>query len=205
MKRNDFSRRGEIGVGDASHTPDLLGKAEALSARSDAATLDSGEDFRQRIFDNGKSKGSDFLQTVPAASDERFLVVDKGRIEPALVKRSFDNHRREVVGDDVLSERRIATDVPFFGCVKHLGIQQADHVTQVKIAVRKLGHILATHVAQITFVALGHGRNEGRGIRSERFRAKNNRDYCLVSAEISLAWAGYWAISSARLPAVKSA
>ena len=59
--------------------------------------------------------------------------------------------------DDVLRERRIAADVPLGGRVQHLGIEHADDVAQVEIAIGELGDVLAADVAEIAFVAFGHG------------------------------------------------
>ena len=43
------------------------------------------------------------------------------------------------------------------GRVQHLGVEHADDVAQVQIAIGELGHVLAAHVAEIAFVAFGHG------------------------------------------------
>ena len=88
-----------------------------------------------------------------------FALADEGRIELPLVERAFDDDRLEVVGDDVLRERRVAADVALAGRVQHFGIEHADDVAQVEIAIGELGHILAAHVAEIAFVAFGHGRS----------------------------------------------
>jgi hypothetical protein len=42
--------------------------------------------------------------------------------------------------------------------VEHFGIELTDHVAKVEIAISELGHVLAANVAEITFVAFGHGR-----------------------------------------------
>jgi len=101
---------------------------------------------------------------VPAAGDESFLTADEGGVELALVERAVDDDRFEVVGDDVLRERRVAADVSLFGCVEDLRVEEADHVAEVEIAIGELGHVLAADIAEIAFVAFGHGG----GARSEK-------------------------------------
>ncbi len=105
----------------------------------------------------GTPEAGDFLEPLPAASESRSRSDTYADVELPFVERAFDDDRLEVVGDDVLGERRIAADVPLGRRVQHLGVEHADDVAQVEIAIGELGHILAAHVAQITFVAFGHG------------------------------------------------
>ena len=42
--------------------------------------------------------------------------------------------------------------------VQHLGIEHADDVAQIEIAVGELCDVAAADVAEIAFVAFGHGR-----------------------------------------------
>ena len=50
----------------------------------------------------------------------------------------------------------IAADVSLGRRVQHFGVEHADDVAQVQIAIGELGHILAADVAEIAFVAFGH-------------------------------------------------
>ena len=40
--------------------------------------------------------------------------------------------------------------------MQNLWIEYADNVSEVQIAIRQLGHILAAYIAQITFITLSH-------------------------------------------------
>ena len=88
----------------------------------------------------------------------RFLVADERRIELALVERAVDDD-----GGSKSSATMYWASVGLqrmwrsAGRVEHFGIEQADHVAKVEIAIGELGHVLAAHVAEIAFVAFGHG------------------------------------------------
>ena len=125
--------------------------------RADAAGFDLGEHFGQRVLDDGDAEGDNFSETSPATSDQAFALGDVGWIELPLVKWTFDADRFEFVGHDVLSERWVAADVSLAGGVEHLGIEHADDVAKVQIAIGELGYILAADNAEIAFFALGHG------------------------------------------------
>jgi hypothetical protein len=127
-----------------------------MSIRADGAAFDFGEDFRERVFDDREAESGNFFEAVPTAGDESFLIADEGGVELALVEWAVDDHRLEVVSDDVLRERRVAADVALFGRVEDFGIEQADHIAQIQIAIGELGHVLAADVAEIAFVAFGH-------------------------------------------------
>jgi hypothetical protein len=129
----------------------------------DAAVSNSFKHFRERVLDDREPQRRDFFEAVPAAGDEGFLIADEGGVELAFVEGPFDGDRCEVVRDDVLRERGIAADVALFGGVEHFGVEEADDVTQVEIAIGELGHVLAAYVAEVAFVAFGHS---SRGARS---------------------------------------
>ena len=95
---------------------------------------------------------------------------DVGGIELPLVERTFDEQRWEVVGDDVLRERRVAANVALRRGVEHFGVEHADDVAEVEIAIGELGHVVAADVAEIAFVAFGHGVVESLGLESRASR-----------------------------------
>ena len=101
----------------------------------------------------------ELLETTPAAGNETFLVADVCRIELAFVKGAFNDDRLEVVFDDELGEGGIAADVPLAGRVERFGIDLADDVAQVEIAVPDVLDVAATDVAQVTFFAASHGKD----------------------------------------------
>jgi hypothetical protein len=123
-----------------------------------AAVFDAGEDFGEWVLDDRDAQAEDFLESAVAAGDEGFLLADETRVERAFVEGAGDGDRwLEVVGRDVLGQRGVAADVAFLSGVEHLGIELADDVAEVEIAIGKLGHVLAADVAEIAFVAFGHG------------------------------------------------
>ena len=125
-------------------------------AGPDAASLNLGNNFWKRVFDDRNTQCGYFLEPFPTAREKSLALADVTGIESALVERTFHDNGREVIGHDVLSERRIAADVALGRRVEHFGVENADDKSQVEIAIGKVGHVLAAHVAQITFVAFGH-------------------------------------------------
>ena len=104
------------------------------------------------------------MQPTPAAGDQRFLLLDIARIELPFVEGAFDHDRLEIVGDDELREHRVAADVALAGRVQRFGIELADHVAQIEIAIGEVFHVAAANVAEIAFFALGH-RSRRQGVR----------------------------------------
>ncbi len=129
------------------------------------AAFDARDHFRQRVFDDRDAKRGDFLEAFPAAGQQAFAFSDERWVELPLVERAFDDDRLEVIGDDVLGKRWIAADVALAGRVEHLGVEHADDVAQVQIAIGDFGHVLAANIAEITFFAFGHWEVESLGSR----------------------------------------
>src|SRR5687767_3471005 len=86
------------------------------------------------------------LQPLPAASDEAFLLADEGGIELALVEIATGGDRLKIGVGDELSERGIAADVALASRMKRLGIDLADHVAEIEIALPDVLDIAAADV-----------------------------------------------------------
>ena len=112
------------------------------------------------------------LQATPAAGDKPFLLADMRHVELPLVERPFNRHRIEIRIDNELGQRWIAADVALAGGVKRLGIDLANDIAQVEIAIPDVFDIAAADVAQIAFFAAGHGDSRPLSYASKGARAR---------------------------------
>jgi len=129
----------------------------AVELETGALFFDACDDFWQRVADDGRITVGQFLQSLPASREESFLLANVGPVECAFVEWAFDDHRLKIVGDDVLGERSVAADVTLGAGMQNFGVEHADDVSQVEIAVGQIGDIMAADFAEITFVAFRHG------------------------------------------------
>src|SRR5262249_36003307 len=120
------------------------GKASVL-----LSPLDCGPHFRQRVVDDRQIQAGDFLEPPPAACDERLSLAHVRWIEPAFVEFAFDFDWRKVVVDDELREHWITADVPLTERVERFGIDLADHIAQIELAVGDFRDISAADFAEI--------------------------------------------------------
>lgn len=144
------------------------GRSIAELADPDCPGFDLRHHFRKRILNYRRVASFQVQQPAPTAGHQRFLIVDEIGIETPFIEWPFDDDGNESLIDNVLRERRIAANVTVLGRVQYFRIEQANHVSQVKIAVGKLGNVFAAHFAQITFVALGHEVNCKRSSDCDR-------------------------------------
>jgi hypothetical protein len=98
----------------------------------------------------------EFFEATPAAGEEAFLLLYIGRVEKALVEASSDEDGLKVGIDDELSEGGVAADVAFASGVERFGIDLADDVAEVEIALPDVLDICAAKVAEIALFAAGH-------------------------------------------------
>ena len=72
----------------------------------------------------------------------------------------------------------IAADVAFAERVQRFGIDFADHVAQIQIAIGDFAHVAAAHVAEIAFFTFGHedkgGRRKAEGEAESLFSGLEN-------------------------------
>src|SRR5664279_3383649 len=127
----------------------------------------AGPDFWQWIIDNRGFLTCHFVQPTPTAGDQRLALANVRRIEHSLVERAFDHDRRKIVVHNKLRESRIAADVSLWRRVERLGINHADHVAQIEIALGDLRHVGAADVAHVSFITFGHGAWRDRNWRSK--------------------------------------
>src|SRR5438128_165650 len=96
-----------------------------------------------------------FFQPPPAAGDEALLLTDVSRIELAFIKRTFDGDGLKFRIDDKLGQRRIAADVALARRMQRFGIDLANDVAEVEIAVPDVLDVAAADIAEVTFFTLG--------------------------------------------------
>jgi len=98
------------------------------------------------------------FESAPAACDEPLLFANMGRVELPLVERTFDDHGLKIQIDNELSERWITADVAFSRGMERLGIDLANDIAQVQIAIPDILDVTAANFTEIAFFATSHGR-----------------------------------------------
>ena len=165
------------------------------------ATANPFQHLFQRVFDNWHFKMCHLLQPAPAAREQSLALFDESRVELTLIEGAFFYHGRKIVGHNELGQGSVAADVAFLLGMQHFGIEHAHDVTQVEIAVVNFGHVLATDIAQVTLVALGHVSTGALEVNNSHLLLYSRANYSPRTSFIEYSPGGCWATNLAAVSA----
>ncbi len=114
--------------------------------------------LRGKIFGNGGIPGRviDFPEPPIARRNPICLLGDESRVQLVLRERALHGDSLEFGVVDELAQRRVAAQVTFGALMKGFGINLAEQVAEVKVAIGDIFHLETADLAQVTLLAMGH-------------------------------------------------